>query len=69
MKKTISIEQIKNYNQMVNAAIGTEAYNLLALPREDRDDDTKRWRGNPYGYLYGICDCFEDAEYYLKTVG
>ena len=68
MKKVITRDQVQKYNQMVEAAIGTDAYNKLALPREYRDDDTKRWIGNPYGYLYAICDCFEDAEYYIKTV-
>ena len=68
MKKVITREQIKKYNQIVTASIGTKAYYKVALAREDRDDDTKRWIGNPYGYLYGISDCFEDAEYYIKTV-
>ena len=69
MKKVITREQVKKFNQMVEATIGTDAYDKLALPREYRDDDTKRWIGNPYGYLYQICDCFEDAEYYIKTIG
>jgi len=68
MKKIITREQVQKYNQMVEAAIGTDAYNKLALPREYKDDDTKRWIGNPYGYLYQIPDCFEDYEYYIKTV-
>ena len=66
--KTITLEQIKKYNQMVTASVGTEAYNMLALPRDYREDDTKRWIGNPYGYLYPITIWEEDAEYYLKTV-
>ena len=69
MKKVITRDQVENYNQMVEAAIGTGAYNMLGLYREYRDDDTKKWGGNPYGYLYGICACFDDAEYYIKTVG
>ena len=70
MKKTISIEQINKYNQMVEAAIGTAAYNLLALRRQYRDDDTKRWIGDPYGYFYKITtfNMEEGDEYYLKTV-
>lgn len=68
MKNTITREQVQKYNQMVEAAIGTEAYNKLALPREYREDDTKRWIKNPYGYLYQIPDCFEDFEYYIKTI-
>lgn len=68
MKKVITREQVKKYNRMVEASIGTDAYNKLALPREYREDDTKRWIGNPYGYLYPIVDCFEDYEYYIKTV-
>ena len=69
MKKVITRDQVRKYNQMVEAAIDTDAYNMLAFPREYRDEDTKRWIGNPYGYLYMICDCFDDAEYYIKTVG
>ena len=68
MKNTITVDQIEKYNQMVEASIGTDAYNRLALVKEYREDDTKRWIGNPYGYLYPICDCFKDAEYYIKTV-
>ena len=73
-KQTISIEQIKKYNQMVEAAIDTEAYDMLALYREYRDDDTKKWGGNPYHYLYSICtyDWFSDPDsvtYYIKTLG
>jgi hypothetical protein len=66
--KEITLEQIKKYNQMVEAAIGTEAYNKLALPMEYKDDDTKRWIGNPYGYHYPISIWEEDAKYYLKKV-
>lgn len=68
MKKAITLEQIKNYNTMVDMAIGTEALNMLTLPREDRDDDTKRWIKNPYGYKYAISVWEEDSEYYIKTV-
>lgn len=70
MKKTITLEQVQKYNQMVEAAIGTEAYNKLALPNEYREDDTKRWIGNPYGYLYPISvwTLSDNAEYYIKTI-
>ena len=67
MKKVITLEQVKKYNQMVNASLGTDAYNKLALVREDRDDE-KRWIGNPYGYLYPISIWEDGAEYYIKTV-
>lgn len=69
MKKVITRDQVKKYNEMVNASIGTEAYDKIALPREYRDDETKKWGGNPYNYKYQICDCFEDAVYYIKTIG
>lgn len=73
MKKTITTEQIKKYNQMVEASIGTEAYDMLALFKEYRDDDTKKWGGNPYHYLYSIStyDNFEESEktFYIKTLG
>jgi hypothetical protein len=72
MKNTISIEQIKKYTQMVEAAIGTAAYDMLALYREYRDDDTKKWGGNPYHYLYAISTYdWADEEairFYLKTI-
>lgn len=71
--KEITREQIKKYNQMVEAAIGTEAYDMLGLYREYRDDDTKKWGGNPYNYLYPIAtyDWFNDQEsvrFFLKTI-
>lgn len=70
--KEITLEQVKKYNQMVEAAIGTEAYDMLGLYREYRDDDTKKWGGNPYGYLYPISteDAFEENEktFYIKTI-
>lgn len=68
MKKEITVEQVKKYNQMVEAAIGTEAYDKLAFDHEYREDDTKRWIGNPYGYRYPISVWADDGEYYLKTV-
>ena len=67
MKKVITREQVQKYNQMVEASIGTGAYNRLALVHEYRDD-SKQWIGNPYGYLYAISNSFKDAEYYIKTV-
>lgn len=66
--RTITREQIEKYNQMVKASVGTEAYDKLALPCEYKDEDTKRWIGNPYGYIYQIPASFDDAEYYIKTV-
>ena len=70
--KEITLEQIKKYNQMVEAAIGTEAYDMLGLYREYRDEDTKKWGGNPYGYLYPIATYDwvkdEDIRFYVKTV-
>ena len=73
-KKIITREQIEKFNTMVMAANGTGAYDMLALYREYRDDDTKRWGGNPYRYLYPICtyDWFSDqteVTYYIKIVG
>lgn len=67
-KQVITLEQVKKYNQIVEATIDTEAYNKVALPMEYREDDTKRWIGNPYGYRYAIALYDSDAEYYLKTV-
>lgn len=73
-KKTITVEQVEKYNQMIEAAIGTDAYDKLALPFEYKDDDTKRWIGNPYGYLYqihtfdGNINKEEGDEFYIKTV-
>ena len=72
MKKEITLEQIKKYNQMAEAAIGTGAYDMLGLFREYRDEDTKRWGGNPYGYLYPIStydwDGDDSIRFYLKTI-
>lgn len=68
MKKTITLEQVQKYNEMVKASIGTEAYKKLALPMEYREDETKRWIGNPYGYLYPISVWEDGSEYYIKTV-
>ena len=73
MKKIITREQINKFNAMVEAAIGTGAYDMLALYREYRDDDTKRWGGNPYKYLYPIStyDWWNDengVKFYTKTV-
>ena len=68
MKKEITLEQVKKYNQMVTASIGTDAYNKLALPHEYREDDSKKWIKNPYGYLYAISVWEDGAEYYIKTV-
>lgn len=73
MKKIITREQIKKFNAMVEAAIGTGAYDMLALYREYRDDDTKRWGGNPYHYLYsiGTYDWWSDenaVKFFIKTV-
>lgn len=72
MKKYISLEAVKNYSVMVEAAIGTKAYDMLALYREYRDD-SKKWGGNPYKYLYPISlyEWVEDKDsvkFYLKTV-
>ena len=71
MKKEITLEQINKYNQMVEAAIGTGAYDMLGLFREYRDEDTKKWGGNPYGYLYPISTYSWDGgdfiRFYLKT--
>lgn len=71
--KEITLEQVKKYNQIAEAAIGTEAYNMLGLYREYRDEDTKKWGGNPYGYLYPISTYDwageEDSiRFYLKTI-
>lgn len=72
--KEITREQVKKYNQMVEAAIGTEAYDMLGLLREYRDDDTKKWVGNPYGYLYPIAtydwanDDDDFVRFFLKTI-
>ena len=72
MKNYISLEAVKNYSVMVEAAIGTKAYDMLALYREYRDD-SKKWGGNPYKYLYPISlyEWVEDKDsvkFYLKTV-
>lgn len=72
MKKYISLEAVKNYNVMVEAAIGTKAYDMLALYKEYRDD-SKKWGDNPYKYLYQISlyEWVEDKDsvkFYLKTV-
>lgn len=72
-KKVITLEQVEKYNKMVEMAIGTEAYDKLAFAHEYREDDTKRWIGNPYGYHYPIHiwkdnSGMYEAEYYLKTV-
>ena len=66
--KEITREQVKKYNQMVEAAIGTGAYDMLGLIREYRDDDTKKWVGNPYGYLYPIAtyDWVKDENGFVK---
>lgn len=74
MKKAITREQVEKYNAMVEAAIGTNAYDMLALYREYRDDDTKRWGGNPYHYLYpiGTYDWWSDLNnvtFYIKSIG
>lgn len=70
--KEITREQINKYNQMVEAAIGTEAYDMLGLYREYRDEDTKKWGGNPYNYLYQIAtyDWVKDdsVRFFLKTI-
>lgn len=71
--KEITREQVKKYNQMVEAAIGTEAYDMLGLYREYRDDDTKKWGGNPYKYLYPIStyawtEGDDSIKFYLKTI-
>lgn len=65
--KEITREQINKYNQMVEAAIGTEAYDMLGLYREYRDEDTKKWGGNPYNYLYQIAT-YDSARFFLKTI-
>ena len=72
-KKIITREQVEKFNAMVEAAIGTDAYDKLALYREYRDDDTKRWGGNPYRYLYMIStyDWWDDKNavvFYIKNV-
>jgi hypothetical protein len=72
MKKYISLEAVKNYNVMVEAAIETKAYDMLALYREYRDD-SKKWGGNPYKYLYPISTYEwvkdkDSVKFYLKTV-
>lgn len=71
--KEITLEQIRKYNTMVEAAIDTKAYDMLGLYREYRNEDTKKWGGNPYGYLYPIAtyDWNGDADgirFYLKTI-
>lgn len=71
--KEITLEQIRKYNTMVEAAIGTGAYDMLGLYKEYRDDDTKKWGGNPYRYLYSIStyDWAGDDDFvrfYLKTI-
>ena len=73
-KKVITVDQIEKYNKMVEASIGTAAYDMLGLYREYRDEDTKKWGGNPYRYLYSICtyDWFHDPDsvsFYIKTLG
>lgn len=73
-KQIITLDQVKKYNAMVEAAIGTGAYDMLALYKEYRDDDTKKWGGNPYGYLYQIStyDWWNDkngVRFYIKVVG
>lgn len=71
--KNITKDQVKKFNAMVEAAIGTKAYDMLALYKEYRSDDKKRWGGNPYGYLYPIStyDWWSDennVKFYIKTV-
>lgn len=71
--REVKIEQVNDYNKIVEATIGTEAYDMVALYREYRDDDTKRWGGNPYNYLYPITtyDWFKDQDsirFYLRTI-
>ena len=73
--KEITLEQVKKYNQMVEAAIGTKAYDMLGLSREYRDEDTKKWGGNPYGYLYPIAtydwvndDDDDFVRFFLKSI-
>lgn len=68
MTKEISIEKINKYNQMVQAAIGTKAYDQIALLKEWKTDEG-RWESNPYGYRYQISAIWEDGmRFYLKTV-
>lgn len=71
--KEITFAQIENYNHMAEAALGTGAWEMLGLYREYRDEDTKKWGGNPYGYLYPISTYAwteeEDSlRFYLKTI-
>jgi hypothetical protein len=70
--KEITLAEIENYNQMAEAALGTGAWEMIGLYREYRDEDTKKWGGNPYGYLYQIAtyDWVKDdsVRFFLKTV-
>lgn len=70
--KEITREQIEKYNQMAEAALGTGAWEMLGLYREYRDD-TKKWGGNPYRYIYLIstyawAEGDDSIRFYLKTI-
>lgn len=64
MKKVITLEQVNRYNQMIELAKGTEAYNRLALRQEWITDD-RRWLIKPY--LQTISTYDADDEFYIKT--
>ena len=69
MKKIITREQINKYNEIIGAAIGTDACNLVALFQEYRDDDTKRWTYSDYYHRYRQqISIWDDGEYYIKTI-
>ncbi len=68
-KRVITKEQVRKYNEMVKASIGTPVYEKVALPREFKDD-SGRWISNPYNYLYPINE-YEDswgAVYFIRTI-
>lgn len=71
--KEITLAQVENYNHIAEAALGTGAWEMLGLYKEYRDEDTKKWGGNPYGYLHSIStyDWTEEEDsirFYLKTI-
>ena len=69
MKKTVTLEMVKRYNQIVDATVGTDARYLVGLWQEWKDDD-KKWNrstfisriSTDFAERYGGC------EFYLKTV-
>ena len=69
MKKTISIEQINKYNELVEAARGTKAYYKVALLQEYKPDDSKNWYpACNYSCLTKISTYTDGMEFYIKTV-